>query len=156
MSNYCTKCNHEINTNENFDCPKCGEKFWQSKEKFEIYQINLDKNSFKNESTQNLKAHKNKASKFARYFLFLWLFCIVLFFSFASINTNFYPNIVGIVIVASVLLGIVSFILMIVFFALRPNTTTISKMDTNHKLCDKCGKKNDDDAKYCIFCGTKI
>lgn len=35
MASKCPKCKLGIDTNLNYDCPKCGEKFWQTKEAFE-------------------------------------------------------------------------------------------------------------------------
>lgn len=159
MENKCLKCGNKIDTSSNYDCPKCGEKFWQSREKFDIYQKHLDKNSLNDSPLQNLIISKTKTSKLAWYCLFLWLLSIVLFVILIFIDTKFNYNhdIIGGI---DFVLGIAFFILMIVFFTLRPNsTTTISKMDTNYKLCNecfKCSKKNDDDAKYCIYCGEKL
>jgi uncharacterized membrane protein YvbJ len=63
MANSCPKCNHKIDTNENYDCPNCGEKFWQLKDKF-----NENKNKMKSEeetitSKSDLQAYCSNCDK---------------------------------------------------------------------------------------------
>lgn len=60
MANNCPKCNYEVDTNENYDCPKCGEKFWQSKEKFENHFKLLDPFSSENKKTEVEKTEIEK------------------------------------------------------------------------------------------------
>ena len=41
--NKCYKCNYRIETKTHYCCPKCGEKFWSSKEEFTEYQASQEK-----------------------------------------------------------------------------------------------------------------
>lgn len=146
---HCPKCDFEINTNENFDCPKCGEKFWISKEKYKEAQNILEKN---HENTDNKLPYKSKKIinktylKLFYIFLLLWIVCIIIFFSYSNTagvsDTSFY-------------IGFISFACTIAFFILRVKVvpdTSINKSTNNCPNCDK----NDDDAKYCIYCGHPL
>lgn len=47
MANHCPQCNYQIDTQEHFKCPKCGEHFWQSEKAF-----------FKRERIESFKLEK--------------------------------------------------------------------------------------------------
>lgn len=95
MANNCPKCGNVINTNLNYDCLFCGEKFWQSKESFEKHLKTIDP----------LIPENDKSKK--------------------SIDRT-------------------------------EDNTIIIKKKTDEIYCAKCGKPNEDDAKYCIYCGERL
>ena len=70
MANNCPKCNHRIDTQANFSCPKCGEQFWQTKSSFD--------QNYKKEikSENNSQAGSSCLTYFVHIVLFLALWFI--------------------------------------------------------------------------------
>lgn len=186
MANNCPNCDKRIDTNRNYDCPKCGYKFWQSREAFEKCSKNLppiieSENNIKNEA---IKKEKTESTSFLDKLL-----TFVAFWALSFIPTALILFIIGLLLGDNgkcgdnhpiplpgfcsawkyIWLYSLLFSGLLWIWKIRTDRSrkikTILKANGSEKPrqvsagkihCHKCGKKIDDDSNFCIYCGSKI
>jgi len=169
MANHCPKCNNPVDTQANFNCPKCGETFWQNKESFLKREL---KESFKlvNEPKVELSIsfwwRLLISPRFSEYFLkgfISGLITVVLVVVLASLKSSkdWMLQALGLIMATYWIAITIGYIYGFVKFRKLPRRATREQRPEGTKklekiFCPKCGKKVDDDSSYCIFCGSKI
>lgn len=166
MANNCPKCNHEIDTDQNFACSECGEKFWQSKEVFEkhiVYQAKEDKEVLKHsQPTKDLSNNaKKKHSKIALILLLSSIGLVIVAVSIDSWAQNKNYNL-DLFDGFAYLTAIIIFLIAIIFACLSPDYKKVDSKNINdteilkENYCSKCGSKIFKKAQFCSNCGLKF
>lgn len=185
MASHCPKCGHQIDTQANFDCSKCGDKFWQSKEIFNKREL---KSSLrvKLKNTPILPIYPWGrvfiSPSFSEYVLkAVACFGITaVFVTLISLTSNSSSS--EIISGASIYWVLMYWGLISVGYIyglikckdynqkLREyrklenedvghfdlKPKKINDVKNNKLFCLKCNKKVDSDSNYCIYCGSKI
>ena len=160
----CPKCDFKVDLNKNYKCPKCGYKFWNS-------YVSYLKNRSKTDISRPQKEKIRKKIPFNfwitsfrfSHFLIKSFILGVLAFVLTYLAIEYFPEtqaekIASIIWIA--LLGCWAVLLVGYIYGITNSKVRKKLGKINVRLekihCSKCGKKIDDDSKYCIYCSSKI
>lgn len=167
----CGNCGYDVDPNRNYKCPKCGYKFWRSREFFDKNLIKLpplEKKSvdvemktkeIKKKIPFNFGITSYRFSHFIAKSLILGVLAFVLTFGALKIYDQRMAEIIANDIWIA-LLGLWAILIVGYLYGITNSETGTKTRKNNIQLgkihCPKCGKKIDDDSKYCIYCGSKV
>lgn len=160
----CPKCDFKVDSNGNYKCPECGYKFWNSYASYlkDRSKINISKSQ--KENTREKAPFNFWITSFRfSHFLIKSFILGILAFALTYLAIKYFKetlsekiaNIIWIV-----LLGFWAILLFGYIYGITNFKKQIKPRNYNPPVgkiyCPKCGKKIDDDSKYCIFCGAKV
>ncbi len=170
----CPGCNSKADFNSHYKCPNCGYKFWNSRAAY-LKNKKLNFKSVENFKKVSITTKKSNpiinsivlfiAALFVSAFIIMILYGVIGELTGAidkcdNLDSSQTPYCR----LSSYHWLISSFVLtIIIFFGFknlsekRENNSDARKSKKPSKIiCPKCGKKIDNDSKYCIYCGSKI